>query len=403
MIRTGTICLALIKTYFSSLSDNKDECELGRKSNTLKCLKDSFENLGGVFSKLAQMLCIEDSISDNKVFSECRPVNMEKTIVFLKNEFETNKDFFKGVDYIDFDVYKSGSIGQVHKGKMINGDDIIVKVQYHGIAEQINSDLKIFEQVINFLYSFVDLKNALKDIKIKLNEELDYNYELRNQKRVYDIWNNSGEGIEIPEIIPGICSDKIICMKFVSGESLHDFIVSSSQEEKNLIAYKLIKFIFTNIYKHRFFYSDIHYGNFLIQDKEKLIVMDFGCVNEIEEGILVHLKNVYRSLKNDDQELFFKSVKSIGIIDNEISPESKKYAYDYLKLQYRPWITNEKFDFTNEYLSHSMIKDTNLMKEWKIPPSMVYLNKIPYGLYHVLTKLNASGNFSVIFDELLNE
>ena len=342
MIRTGTICLALIKTYFSSLSDNKDECELGRKSNTLKCLKDSFENLGGVFSKLAQMLCIEDSISDNKVFSECRPVNMEKTIVFLKNEFETNKDFFKGVDYIDFDVYKSGSIGQVHKGKMINGDDIIVKVQYHGIAEQINSDLKIFEQVINFLYSFVDLKNALKDIKIKLNEELDYNYELRNQKRVYDIWNNSGEGIEIPEIIPGICSDKIICMKFVSGESLHDFIVSSSQEEKNLIAYKLIKFIFTNIYKHRFFYSDIHYGNFLIQDKEKLIVMDFGCVNEIEEGILVHLKNVYRSLKNDDQELFFKSVKSIGIIDNEISPESKKYAYDYLKLQYRPWITNHR-------------------------------------------------------------
>ena len=103
MIRTGTICLTLIKTYFSTLND-KNECELARKSQTMKCLKQSFENLGGVFSKLAQMLCIEDNISDNKVFSECRPVNMEKTVVFLKNEFETNKDFFKGVDYIDFNV-----------------------------------------------------------------------------------------------------------------------------------------------------------------------------------------------------------------------------------------------------------------------------------------------------------
>ena len=402
MIRTGTICLTLIKTYFSTLND-KNDCELARKSQTMKRLKESFENLGGVFSKLAQMLCIEDNISDNKVFSECRPVNMEKTVVFLKNEFENNKDFFKGVDCIDFNVYKSGSIGQVHKGKMVNGDDIIVKVQYHGIDEQINSDLKIFEQIINFLYSFVDLKNALKDIKMKLNEELDYNYESRNQRRVYDIWNNSGEGIEIPEIIPDIFSNKIICMKFVSGESLHDFIESSTQTEKNLIARKLVKFIFTNIYKHNFFYSDIHYGNFLIQDKEKLIVMDFGCINEIEDGILNHLKNVYRSLKNDDDELFFKSIESIGIIDTEISPESKKYAYDYLKLQYRPWVTNEKFHFTYEYLADSMVKDTNLMKEWKIPPSMVYLNKIPYGLYHVLTKLNASGNFSEIFDELLKE
>lgn len=399
MIRTGTICFSLIKNYLSSLNEKHDS-ELERKSHTLKCLKETFENFGGVFSKLAQMLCFDDNASDNKVFSECKPVNMERTILFLKNEFENNKDFFKDVESIDFNVYKSGSIGQVHKGKMNNGDDIIVKVQYDGIGEEINADLKIFEQIINFLYSFVDLKNALADIKMKLNEELDYNFEARNQQRIFNIWNNSGDNIQIPTILPGICSQKIICMNFVNGESLHDFIENSSQEERNSIAQKMVKFIFTNIYKHNFFYSDIHYGNFLVVDKKILTVMDFGCINEIDAVLMGNLKNLYRSLKNDDQELFYESIKLIGIIDDNISPESKKYAYDYMKFQYMPWI-NEKFHFTKEHLGKSMHKDTNLMKEWKIPPSMVYLNKIPYGLCHVLTKLNASGNFSDIFNELV--
>jgi len=402
MIRTGSICVSLLYNYLKSQhnkSSNDGIQDLNNKASTLNCIRETFENYGGVFSKLAQLLCLGENESDNKVFSECKPVNMEKTIEYLKTEFENNNDFFKNIESIDFKVFKSGSVGQVHKGKLNDGRDIILKVQYVGLSDQIKSDLVVLEQIINFLYSFADLTNALKDIKKQINEELDYNTEYKNQQIMKELWKDD-DGIKIAELLP-ICSTNIIGMHFIKGESLNDFILNSTQEEKNDIAVKLIKFTFVNIYKNNTFYSDIHYGNFLITDKSVLHVMDFGCLNEISDNILLNFKKFNKALRNDDKELFYESVYSLGLIDETVSIESKEYVYEYLKIQYSPWTKNEVFNFDREFLEKSMYKNTDLMKEWKIPPSMVYLNKIPYGLFHLLTKLNATGNFSLIFDDLI--
>ena len=113
------------------------------------------------------------------------------------------------------------------------------------------------------------------------------------------------------------------------------------------------------------------------------------------------MKKINHAFRNDDKELFYESIYSLGMIDETASIESKNYAYEYLKIQYSPWTINKKFHFNQEFLTKSCYKNTTLMKEWKIPPSMVYLNKIPYGLFHILTKLNASGNFYEIFNDLI--
>ena len=399
MIRTGSICVSLLCNYLKS-KHNKSSDDLGNKATTLKCIKETFENYGGVFSKLAQMLCFEDNESDSKVFSECKPVNMEKTVEYLKNEFEKNKVFFKGIKSIDYNVFKSGSVGQVHKCKLYDDSDIILKVQYIGLTEQIKSDLVVLEQIINFLYSFADLTNALNDIKKQLTEELDYNIEYKNQQIIKDLWKHD-ESIKVADLLPEICSKNIIGMHFIKGESLNDFILNSTQQQKNDIAIKLIKFIFVNIYKNQIFYSDIHYGNFLITDKSVLNVMDFGCLNEISDNILLNIKKINHSFRNNDKDLFYEAVYSLGMIDEKASIESKNYMYEYLKIQYSPWTINDNFHFDQEFLSKSCYKNTTLMKEWKIPPSMVYLNKIPYGLFHILTKLNASGNFYDIYTDLI--
>ena len=68
-------------------------------------------------------------------------------------------------------------------------------------------------------------------------------------------------------------------------------------------------------------------------------------------------------------------------------------------MQYEPWIS-ETFEFTREWLRKAEYKETELMKEWKLPSDMVYLNKINYAMYHVLTNLKLEGNFSNYFKEL---
>lgn len=405
MLRSGSICISFLYKYLTSENKTEDEGgykTLEKRSNKLKCLSDTFQNYGGVLAKLSQILSSDNE--DHKVFSECKPFSEQKTIEFLKKEYNNNNDFFKNIEEIDFNVYKSGSVGQVHKAIYKNNSEnnnIVLKVQYVGLLEQVKTDLFILDQVTNYLFSFSDLSNAMLDIKTKLHEELDYKIELSNQLLMNKIWSND-INIKIPKIIPELCNDKILGMEYIDAYSLTYFINNSTQEEKNNIAKILIRFIFTNIYKHKIFYSDIHYGNFLVKNNEELYAMDFGCLINLDDQLYSNLINLHLSVLDENIDLFYKILEDMKIINNSISEKSKIYLYDYFKLQYTPFIS-EYFEFNEEWLLKSDYKDTELMKEWNLPPNMVYLNKIPFGLYNILTKLKAKGNFKIIFDELLKE
>jgi predicted unusual protein kinase regulating ubiquinone biosynthesis (AarF/ABC1/UbiB family) len=410
MLRSGSICISFLYKYLTTkneieendeiISESDNGKKLIKKADKLKCLTETFQSYGGVLAKLSQILCSDEQ--NNQVFSDCKPFSQKETIEYFKKYYQTDIDFFKNVNSVDFNVFKSGSIGQVHKA-IYNKDnelkDIVIKVQYTGLKEQVDSDLFILDTIIKYLYKFSNLSNAMVDIKTKLNEELDYKIELYNQKLIYDLWKEH-ENINIPEVIPEISNDKILSMYFVDADTLTSFINNSTQEERNKIGKYIVEFIFTSIFKHNIFYSDIHYGNFLIKDNKELYVMDFGCLNFIKDDMLNNLKLIHKSILNDDIDSFYFAIENLGIIDKNISTESKIYSYEYFKFQYIPWISNN-FEFTEEWLQKSIYKDVDLMKEWNLPPNMVYLNKIPFGLFHILTKLKLKYDFTEFFKELL--
>lgn len=408
MIRSGNICLSLLYNYLvSGNNDEKDykdggNKQLVNKNNKLKCLTDTFSSYGGVLSKLSQLLSYEKP--DDNSFSDCKPFSQEKTIMYLKNEVENNSEFFENISDIDFEVFKSGSIGQIHKAvyeKNNKSNNIILKVQYVGLVDQIKSDLFILDTVIKFLYNnMVDMSKAIVDIRTKLFEELDYKLEAKNQQMLYEIWDSENIDIKISRIIPELCNDKILSMYFMDGEILNKFISDSTQDEKNYIGSLIVKFVFTNIYKYNIFYSDIHYGNFLVQDKNKLCVLDFGCLHHMDDLLVKNLNDLHKSILEDNKELFYNIVEEMGIINKDITSESKEYMYEYFKLQYEPWITVD-FQFTEEWMERSLFKNLELMNEWKLPSNIVYLNKIPFGLFHLLTKLNMKYDFREFFETLL--
>ena len=352
MLRSGSICISFLYKYLTSENNTENEegyKTLEKRSDKLKCLSDTFQNYGGVLAKLSQIL--SSDVQDHKVFSECKPFSEKETINFLKKEFDNNYDFFKNVEELNFVVFRSGSVGQVHKAvykKDGECNDIVLKVQYVGLMQQVKTDLFILDQVTNYLFSFADLSNAMTDIKTKLHEELDYKIELSNQLLMEKLWFNDNN-IKIPKIIPELCNDKILGMFFVDANSLSYFIDNSTQEERNNIAEHMIRFIFTNIYKHKIFYSDIHYGNFLVKNNEELYAMDFGCLINLDDDLYSNLINLHLSVLEENIDLFYKILEDMKIINKSISEKSKIYIYEYFKLQYTPWIS-ETFEFNEEFL-----------------------------------------------------
>ena len=232
MLRSGSICLSFLYNYISD--NNKDVDDFSKKHNALVCLAKTFENYGGVLAKVAQIISYGEGNSDTTVFDECKPYNPKLTTDFILN-LTKKEPLSSHLLSFDSKVFKSGSIGQVHKAVLKNSTSVVFKVQYVGLYEQSFKDLKIIEQIINFLYkNHSALTNAMVDIKDKLADELNYTIEAFNQTLFYKLWIND-DSIIIPKILPHLCSDKVLCTQFIDGETLHNFIIHSTQEQKNWI------------------------------------------------------------------------------------------------------------------------------------------------------------------------
>jgi predicted unusual protein kinase regulating ubiquinone biosynthesis (AarF/ABC1/UbiB family) len=393
MLRSGSICMSFLYNYLTSESESQSENGgLEKNCQKLKCLSKTFESYGGVLSKLSQILSLNNEKSE--VFSDCKPFSKEKTIEYFKQNCSEN------LENVDYEVYKSGSVGQVHKA-MYKNKKVIVKVQYVGLKNQTENDLKMLDTIISYIYHFADMKTVMVDVKTKLYEELDYKLEANNQNLIYKIYKKN-PFIQIPKVIKKLSTDKMICMNYVEGRSLKEFIDNSTQSERNIFGLCVVKFIFETLYNHSILYSDIHYGNLLVKKNNTLCVLDFGCIHKIEEKLLDNMKKLHKSLDEKNKESFYKLVEDIGIINTTtISEKSKEYIYEYFLLQYTPWIVDD-FEFTEEWLDKCSCKNTELMKEWILPQNMVYFNKIPYGAYHIFTKLKLKGQFREIINNILN-
>jgi len=408
MIRHGKICLSLLYNCLLSPPETKKKDSgyetLSSRTDKLASISNVLQNYGGVLAKISQILCIDDQ--ENSSFSDCKPYAQKETIEYFKNIYKENKNgIFDNVKDIDFNVLKAGSVGQVHKARYKLSDkeeDIIIKVQYFGIVEQMKSDIQILDLVVNFLYS-VDFTDAVNSIKIKLFEELDYRIESSNQEYVKNIWKDD-ERIIIPKIIPELSSEKILAMEFIKGMSYPDFIKNSTQEERNKLGFLMIDFTFTNIFKYNIFYSDVHYGNYLIckdnTDDIKLCVLDFGCIHKVSDELINNIKKLHIYVYKKNKKEFIKTVIDIGIINEKTSEVGKDYIYEYFTLQYEPWM-NKDFEFTKENLTKINHKNVELMKDWNLPTDLVYFNKIPFGLFFMLEKINFKYDLTGFFEELV--
>ena len=399
MLKTGSLGISYLYNLLTSKTEDskteKDDNELVKNAKKLRAMRSTLESQGGVFAKISQIISYDNSSSS--VFSECKPYSGKKTIKYLK-KFTKSLDTFKNVD-IDYNVYKSGSIGQVHIGKL-SDKKIAIKVQYTDLIEKTEDDLKALDLVASFMYVFTDIKQVIKDIREKMREELDYAKELNNHNHIWNLWKDSTI-VCIPKTYPELCSGKILVTEFLEGDDLTTFIKNSDQAQKNSIAIDIVRFTFENLYKHGIFYSDLHYGNIIIKEG-KLGVIDFGCLHYLKEAVRTNFLNLHKSIVENDDDFILQILTDMGILDDSVSDASKKYCLTYFKYQYEPWCS-ETFEFTAEWWEKVNEKNTKLLSEWKLPAELVYFNKVPYCLYHIFVELKATGNFKEIFDTIFND
>ncbi|MCW3039334.1 MAG: hypothetical protein JWM31_1239 [Solirubrobacterales bacterium] len=182
----------------------------------------------------------------------------------------------------------AASIGQVYRATLReDGRDVAVKVQYPGIATAVRADMQnlgIIMRLIKRMVPGIDAGELADEIRERVGEELDYELEAANQRRLARIFRGH-PFIVVPEVISGLSRERVIVTEFVEGAGFDEINERATDAERDRLGEIVFRFYFGCMYRHHQFSGDPHPGNFLVMPDGRVCFLDFGLFKVIDKRI----------------------------------------------------------------------------------------------------------------------
>jgi predicted unusual protein kinase regulating ubiquinone biosynthesis (AarF/ABC1/UbiB family) len=114
----------------------------------------------------------------------------------------------------------AASIGQVHRARTRDGRDVAVKVQYPGVAEAVETDLRNIQMLfplVRRLAPGLDVKALGAELRERISEELDYELEAQHQRRVGRVFGGHPH-VQVPAVDTALSTRRVLVTEFVDGD-----------------------------------------------------------------------------------------------------------------------------------------------------------------------------------------
>ncbi len=375
----------------------------------------SLANLKGAAMKVGQLLSLDLShyfppeaievLSQLQNAATAQPFSQIENI--LKEQLGSEKFAeLKNISQIPIGV---ASIGQVHRAKYQN-QDIVVKVQYEGVADSIEADLKILKSMATDFCQLtgrqMNLDPLFTEFRNILEQEVDYRkesqFQMQYRKLAAQIQSEKGFQLRVPAIIEELSSDRVIAMNFESGVSLRSWIQSRPpKQDRERLATAIL-----DLYCHEFFewglvQTDPNWANFLVDEsngKSELVLLDFGASRTYSHQFTKDYIELLRLVESKDSESLKQHTIKFGLLDPRESNAAFAAFEELLKTAIKPFFPGSDgsaiFDFAD--LNHSLNSQNAgkaLSEElvYSPPPyGIVFLHRKLAGVYSILKSLEVS-------------
>jgi predicted unusual protein kinase regulating ubiquinone biosynthesis (AarF/ABC1/UbiB family) len=260
-----------------------------RRAAVERATQQAVEQLGemkGLSMKLGQMMSYLNVLDEDQeasmaaLQSSVPPMDFE----LLRGVIEEQLGDVPDKVFASFDPtpIAAASVGQVHRARLHDGRDVVVKIQYPGVAETFAADLANMSRLteMSALAMNADITDYVGMLSESVVNELDYGLEQRNQQRLADLYRGH-PFVLIPDTVPELCRPRVLVSEFVDGDRFQAAVANRSEEERNAVGEIMYRFAFGCV-MNGFFSGDPHPGNYLFPDG-KVCFLDFGMVMDIAQ------------------------------------------------------------------------------------------------------------------------
>ncbi|HEY4279361.1 MAG TPA: AarF/ABC1/UbiB kinase family protein [Conexibacter sp.] len=306
----------------------------------------------------------------------------------------------------DEEPIAAASIGQVYRARLHDGREVAVKVQYPGVNAAVRADmanLGLIMRLIKRLAPGIDAKGVAEEIRLRIDEELDYELEAQNQRSLARVYRGH-PFIVVPDVITRLSRERVIVMEFVEGTGFEELKLRP-QEERDRLGEIIFRFFMGSLYRHRQFSGDPHPGNFLQQDDGRVAFLDFGLFKRMAPEAVDFELACQRAVSEGDAIQLHALLAAEGFLPHpeKADPDAvMSYVADSIW-----WYTvDEEVQLTPEIATHVVIESSDMrsshfreMRHQDIRPEHLFGRRMEMLTLAVLSQLRARANWHRIARE----
>jgi predicted unusual protein kinase regulating ubiquinone biosynthesis (AarF/ABC1/UbiB family) len=412
LVSTGAKVGANYVKYYGKKTFNPDLSRDELNESNADTIYEGLSKLKGSSLKVAQMLSMEKNVLPKEYvekFSLAQfsvpPMSAPLVLKTLKQYL--GKDIKSVFSQFNPEASFAATIGQVHKAER-EGEQVAVKIQYPGVADSIESDLAIVKPVAMRMFKLKskDFEQYFQEVRSKLIEETDYEHELNNSLEIAQSSKHLPD-LRFPKYYEELSGPKHLVMEWIDGEHLSEFTKKElNQEQRNKIGQALWDFYMFQLRELKAVHADPHPGNFLVDENENLVALDFGCVKRIPDEFYDPYFQLMDPETLEDEETLNKCLYDLEILraDDTVKEVEflKKVFVPVLDQLVLPFKAGKKeggvFDFSDSGFFERLAemgkeisgdKEVRNMNANRGSRHFLYLNRTFFGLYNLLFDLGA--------------
>jgi len=291
-------------------------------------IRITFEQLGPTFIKFGQVLATRPDLLPMSFLLELRNLHdhvapMRFDTVREVIEKELGKPLSEVFENIDEAPVASASIAQVHRAKLVSGEEVVVKVQRPDLPQIVASDLRILAYLADLIEQRIPESRQFRpralveEFKRSLTRETDFTLEMASMLRYKENFKDEVDLI-VPKPFQHLCTKRLLVMQRVEGVKVTD------KEALKALGVDLQKLVQTglrvtlrSIFEFGFFHADPHPGNFFVTKDNKIALLDFGMMGSIDQKRIDELLTYLVALVGKDVDKVMDVFLDADLIGDE--------------------------------------------------------------------------------------
>jgi predicted unusual protein kinase regulating ubiquinone biosynthesis (AarF/ABC1/UbiB family) len=389
----------------------------GRHLETALKIASTLGEMKGAAMKLGQLASFVDTdfLPDEyrelyqeqlaKLRTSAPAMPWEKVVKVLEAEYRAERidELFA---HIEPEAFAAASIGQVHRATLYDGRTVAVKVQYPGVAEALESDLQNMGMIVRLgkaLAPGLDPKAIAAEVRERVMEELDYEYEAQNQRSFSRAYRRH-PFIYVPDVLTRLSRRRVLVTEYVEGMGFEE-VKRLDKPERDRFGEIVFRFSFGSIYHLQHFNADPHPGNYILMEDGRVAFLDFGMTKRLDpEQIELEQRAIDAAVRRHPEALR-AALHDLGFVKNPSKLDAERLMEHVMVVG--GWYMEDREVEVSPRRVMKVIESTSdprseyydLMRRESVPAEELMGRRMETGVLAVLAQLRARRNWYGIMRE----